>query len=273
MKPHDTYAIQKQDKRDTVAGNGVQSESEELHQDNEATEDYEILKKGTRHNQPLENHSNAPDVRSRAHLTLLPKPGKRDLISPESRIGLILDRNLQLTEILGAGGYGVVYSAVDLTTSMIYAVKALSKCDANGDPLDDREREFQTREIQLHYAASAHPNIVSLVCIIDHPDCTFVVMEYYLDGDLFTRITENNSYLGDDVAIRTAFLQIIDAVEHCHRLGIYCRDLKPENILLSGSQLALTDFGVATTTLYSEDHGCGSSFYSSPGKSVAPRLR
>jgi serine/threonine protein kinase len=268
IKPHNTCAIQTQIENDIVGGKGIQSQSEEVHEGKEATEDYKSVKRGTEHDRSLESHSDAPDLQVEAHLTLLPALAKRDVTSPNSRIGLILGTTLQLKEILGAGGNGVVYSAVDLNTSVTYAVKALSKCDANGDPLDDRAREFRVREIQLHYAASAHPNIVSLVWIIDQPDCTFLVMDYYPDGDLFTRITEKNSYLGDDMAIRTAFLQIIDAVEHCHKLGIYCRDLKPENILLNGSQLALIDFGMATTTPSSEDHGCGSSYYNSPGKYV-----
>lgn len=188
--------------------------------------------------------------------------------APESRIGTFLGTSLELTGILGTGAYGVVYSAFDHQTQKIYAVKALNKVNANGEPLDRRQREFQNREIQLHYAASAHPNIVSMLKIVDDPTCTYVVLEYCPEGDLFSNITERGRYVSNDVLVRQAFLQILDAVEHCHRLGIYHRDLKPENILVShsGSQVLLADFGLATTDIQSEDHGCGSTFYMSPGR-------
>jgi serine/threonine protein kinase len=188
--------------------------------------------------------------------------------TPESRIGKYLGKSLQLKGILGTGAYGVVYSAFDHSTHVWYAVKALSKTNTNGEPLDRRQRDFQAREIQLHYAASAHPNIASLLKIMDDPDCTYVVLEYCPEGDLFANITERGRYVGNDVLVQQAFLQILDAVEHCHRLGIYHRDLKPENILVSnsGSKVLLADFGLATTDSESEDHGCGSTFYMSPGR-------
>lgn len=188
--------------------------------------------------------------------------------TPESRIGIFLGQYLELKTILGTGAYGVVYSAFDHLTRTWYAVKALSKSNANGEPLDKRQREFQSREIRLHYMASAHPNIVSVLKIVDDPDCTYVVLDFCPEGDLFSNITERGRYVGNDVLVRQAFLQILDAVEHCHRLGIYHRDLKPENILVSnaGNQVLLADFGLATMTPVSEDHGCGSTFYMSPGR-------
>ena len=175
---------------------------------------------------------------------------------------------MELRGILGTGAYGVVYSALDHSTGIWYAVKALSKTNPNGEPLDRRQQEFQSREIQLHYAASAHPNIVSMLKIVDDKDCTYVVLEYCPEGDLFSNITEKGRYVSNDALVRRAFLQILDAVEHCHRLGIYHRDLKPENILVSnsGADVLLADFGLATTDSISEDHGCGSTFYMSPGR-------
>jgi tRNA A-37 threonylcarbamoyl transferase component Bud32 len=188
--------------------------------------------------------------------------------TPESLIGSLLGKSLQLTGILGTGAYAVAYSAIDHYTQTWYAVKAMSKRNANGEPLDRRQREFQSREIQLHYAASAHPNIVSMLKIVDDPECTYVILEFYPEGDLFSNITEKGRYVGNDALVRQAFLQILDAVEHCHRLGIYHRDLKPENILVSksGSKVALADFGLATMDSESEDHDCGSTFYMSPGR-------
>jgi serine/threonine protein kinase len=102
--------------------------------------------------------------------------------------------------------------------------------------------------------------------IVEAPDCTYVILEYCPEGDLFFNITERGEYVGKDLLSKKVFLQILDAVEHCHSLGIYHRDLKPENILVSdnGETVKLADFGLATNQEHSEDYGCGSTFYMSP---------
>lgn len=182
--------------------------------------------------------------------------------APEARLGCLLANRLELVSILGVGAYGVVYYAVDVITNVPYAVKALNK---NG--LDPRQRKFQQREITLHHLAGQHPHVVSLVRIMDSPDCTFVVLEFCPEGDLFSTITERGQFVGNDFLAKLAFVQILDAVQYCHSLGIYHRDLKPENILVSdnGASVKLADFGLATTDAHSSDFGCGSTFYMSPG--------
>jgi serine/threonine protein kinase len=187
-------------------------------------------------------------------------------LAPEERLGRLLEGKLQLTEILGTGAYGVVYSAVDIKTGARYAVKCLSKFNADGTPLERRQVLYQQREIRLHYMASAHRNVVSMLKIVDDPDCIYVILEYCPEGDLFLNITERGQYVGKDELAKKVFLQILDAVEHCHNLGIYHRDLKPENILVTdnGETVKLADFGLATSDDRSEDYGCGSTFYMSP---------
>ncbi|PWZ01475.1 kinase-like protein [Testicularia cyperi] len=177
------------------------------------------------------------------------------------------------------------------SASGYYAVKCLNKVG-----LDSRQRAFQRREIMLHTMASGHPNVVSLHRVIDDPQdpCVYVVLDYCPDGDLFSMITETQRYMltssprssqsrylvtGEpidiaftperrrmDALIRDVFDQILDAVEYCHRMGIYHRDLKPENILClqGGAKVVLADFGLATGEKVSSDFGCGSTFYMGP---------
>lgn len=189
-------------------------------------------------------------------------PTPNVVCAPEDRLGQILPGDIQLTSVLGVGAYGVVYTAVNLQSNVLYAVKALSKAG-----LDDRQRRFQEREILLHHQASAHPNVVSLIKIMDAADCTYVVMEYCPEGDLFSSITDRGMFIGNDPLAKRAFLQILDAVAYCHSRGIYHRDLKPENILVSnqGTEVKLADFGLATAEAFTSDFGCGSTFYMSPG--------
>ena len=187
--------------------------------------------------------------------------------APEDRLGLLLANRLELTSILGVGAYGVVYTAVDIHTNIMYAVKALNKVG-----LDPRQLKFQQREIKLHHTASRHANVVSLVRIMDAVDCTYVVIEFCPEGDLFSNITEKGHFVGNDPLVKRVFLQVLDAVQFCHSQGIYHRDLKPENILVTdqGLTVKLADIGLATEDAYTTDFGCGSTFYMSPGMLFFP---
>lgn len=191
-----------------------------------------------------------------------PSPPVSRCIAPEDRLGYLLANRLELTGILGVGAYGVVYTAVDIHTNVLYAVKALNKTG-----LDPRQLKYQQREIKLHHMASQHPNVVSLVRIMDSTDCTYVVIEFCPEGDLFSSITDQGHFVGNDALVKRAFVQILDAVYFCHSVGIYHRDLKPENILVTdqGMTVKLADFGLATTEPVTSDFGCGSTFYMSPG--------
>lgn len=211
----------------------------------------------------------SPPLTPPASARIAPLPVPRIAPIPaEARLGSVLGGRLRFDSILGTGAYGVVYSAVDIYNRTRYAVKTLSKFNADGSPLDQRQTTFQAREIRSHWEASAHPNVVGMLKIIDEPDCIFVVLEYCPEGDLFYNITELGQYVGNDVLAKHVFLQLLDAVSYCHSRGIYHRDLKPENVLVTnqGNTVKLADFGLATSSETSEDYGCGSTFYMSPGK-------
>lgn len=185
--------------------------------------------------------------------------------TPDQRIGYILDGRYQFEQVLGVGAYGVVYKARDLMSNTPYAIKVLPRQN-----LDARQQSFLQREIQLHWIASQDPEkrVVQFHRVFGSHDCTYMILEYCPEGDLFTSITETGFYRNKDDLIRHAFLQILGAVEFCHSKGIYHRDLKPENILVkdNGYTVKLADFGLATTEQQTQDFGCGSTFYMSPGK-------
>ncbi|KAI8069802.1 kinase-like domain-containing protein, partial [Gilbertella persicaria] len=162
--------------------------------------------------------------------------------------------NLQIIDILGKGAYGQVYLARNEQENELYAIKSI-------------HTKLEKNEIELHQRLSNHPNIISLKKVIRQSNSTTqLVLEYGPEGDLFSAITERDLYAGNHPLIRKVFLQLIDAVIHCHEKNVYHRDLKPENILVfeGGQTVKLADFGLATTDSVSKEFGCGSTFYYSP---------
>jgi serine/threonine protein kinase len=179
-------------------------------------------------------------------------------------IGTVFDkRRLQLVSVIGTGGYGVVYQATDTwgPTRRTYAVKCLIRTDEH--------YQSHAREITLHKLTSCHPGIVTLHRVIEDNVYIYIVMDFAPDQDLFVQILHKCRYLGNDALVKNTFLQILDAIEHCHSLGVYHRDLKPENVVCyeDGRRLALTDFGLATTQGISSEFRTGSVYHMSPGAS------
>ncbi len=73
-------------------------------------------------------------------------------------------------------------------------------------------------------------------------------------------------------ALKSTYSQLLDAVVHCHNLGIFHRDIKPENILVKSYEddcprIALADFGLATED-FNGSGVVGSEMYMSPGEYV-----
>lgn len=167
------------------------------------------------------------------------------------------DNNYKLLSILGVGAYGIVYQARHLKTGELYAVKLLTHSN-------------KQNETEIHRLVSDHDNILKFIKRVDMGTWTFLVLEHAPHGDLFKALTHpSNPIIGNDRAIRHIFLQLLDAVQHCHTHHVAHRDLKPENILVFPEHhIKLADFGLATTHAVSAEFGCGSSFYFSPGKVI-----
>ena len=207
---------------------------------------------------------------------------------PSPPLGTFIDNgSLVLVELLGQGGYGIVYRALNTRgpVPISYAVKCLPRARTSRltrlrqlclprtrTAQSSGQRQLHLQEIHLHKLASAHPNVVPLHRVVEGKDFTYIVMDYCEGGNLLNQILHQHRYLGQDEPIKHVFLQLLDAVEHSHSLGIYHRDLKPENILCfdGGMRLAVTDFGFATTDEFSKEFGRGSANYMSPGTSALP---
>ena len=180
-------------------------------------------------------------------------------------IGSVVDGRYELLSMLGSGTFGVVYKALDLKadTHSSRAIKIIPK--AYRSPW---EIEAVRREVELQSLVTGYPNIVGIHDAFENDHYSYLVLDLCLGGDLFHQICCQKAYAHNDEQLRTTFLQLVGALETCHEANIFHRDLKPENIMtnLDGSEIFLADFGLATQCTMTNEHGCGTEIYMSPGK-------
>jgi hypothetical protein len=145
----------------------------------------------------------------------------------------------QIQGLLGSGGMGEVYKAVDPMLGRPIALKVLRQ-ELSRDP--DRLSRF------LHEARAAsalnHPNILTIHEVGDHDGSRFLVSEL-VDGEtLRQRVARSPLTLREilDITIQTA-----SALSAAHAAGIVHRDIKPDNLMLRpDGYVKVLDFGVAT---------------------------
>ncbi len=144
----------------------------------------------------------------------------------------------EIIGLLGAGGMGEVYRALDTRLNRQIAIKVLPASLANDA---DRLRRF-TQEAE---AASAlnHPNILTIHDVGHDSGVAFIVMEW-LQGRTLRDLMARGRLPPRRLA-RIAH-QIAEGLAQAHAAGIVHRDLKPENIMVSETDdVTIVDFGLA----------------------------
>src|SRR6266567_449058 len=137
----------------------------------------------------------------------------------------------------GAGGMGEVYRALDTRLDRTVAIKVLPR-ELAANPESRQRLDREARSISKF----SHPHICALFDIGHQDEVDFLVMEY-LEGETLERRLERGP-LPIAQALRHA-IEIADALEKAHHLGVVHRDLKPGNIMLTKSGVKLLDFGLA----------------------------
>jgi serine/threonine protein kinase len=170
----------------------------------------------------------------------------------------IKDRYKIVTTI-NHGSFGVVSLAKDTwKKNALVALKCIHK-QADSFAIDEAKEE-----IAIHERLGAHKNIAALIDHFETDDDTYLIMEYYPEGDLYEAIRAEKGPR-DTGYVLEFMLQLIEAVEYAHSKGVYHRDIKPENILIaSDGSVRLADWGLASTIRENSEFGVGSERYMAP---------
>lgn len=144
----------------------------------------------------------------------------------------------EIEKLLGSGGMGSVYKALDTNLNTYRALKFLHPGLANLD----YAKAHLLREARTQ-AKLFHPNIAALLELQRTDEHTFLVMEYVDGPSLDIYLQETKLSIEDRFRL---ILQIACALDATHRLGILHRDIKPANVLVASDGTAkVTDFGLA----------------------------
>ncbi|NYD47546.1 hypothetical protein BJY14_003529 [Actinomadura luteofluorescens] len=158
------------------------------------------------------------------------------------RPGQELNRRYRLVEVLGQGGMGQVWSALDLELERRVAIKLVPvdvPSDAAPELLARLRREARTA------GRLQHPGITAVYDLGRHDGAPYVVMEL-LDGRSFRDLLDASpGGLPVDRVVDLA-IEVADALAYAHAQGLVHRDIKPGNLMaLAGGGVKICDFGIA----------------------------
>lgn len=137
----------------------------------------------------------------------------------------------------GEGTFSEVIKAQYIKTGRMAAIKCMKSHFESEDQVNN------LREIQALRRLSPNPNIVKLLEVLyDQPTGRLALVFELMEMNIYELIRGRRQYL-PEARVRHLMYQLVKAMDHMHRQGIFHRDIKPENILVSNDELKLADFG------------------------------
>ena len=163
--------------------------------------------------------------------------------SAEPQVGTLFASRYEIQSILGKGGMGIVYKALDRDLEDLVAIKTLRNEALSADPtLLDRFKQ----EIRLARKIT-HPNILRTHDLGETGGVRYLSMEF-VKGITLKHLVEQDQLLPTPVALRIA-KQMCAGLAAAHEVGVIHRDIKPQNILIEPTGgLKIMDFGIARLT-------------------------
>jgi len=145
----------------------------------------------------------------------------------------------QIQRVLGRGGMGTVYQALDPVIQRTVALKTMAPGLADAPDL----RERFLREAQAA-GGLKHRNIVTVYDLGEDKGRPFIAMEF-IEGTDLEKIIQNRRPLPLEWKL-SVLAQICDGLAYAHRAGIVHRDVKPANVRVTAEgEVKIMDFGIA----------------------------
>lgn len=157
-------------------------------------------------------------------------------------IGSLVDGKYKVLNEIGHGGMSVVYLALNERANKTWAIKEVRKTGASNYEVVKQGLIAETNILKK----LSHPNLPSIVDVIDYDDSFLIVMDYIEGTDLSKRL-ENGPQNEEDVVRWSKELCDVLAYLHARRPApIIYRDMKPANVMLKpDGHVMLMDFGTA----------------------------
>ncbi|MBD2297234.1 serine/threonine-protein kinase [Nostoc sp. FACHB-190] len=148
-----------------------------------------------------------------------------------------------IQKVIGSGGFGITYSAIEQFTGKLFVIKTLNQQQQHQADFEERQVKFVNEALILK--SCKHSHIVQVYELIKENRLWGMVMEYIDGKDLGVYVDEHGP-LPEDEAL-CYIDQIGQALEYIHQQKFLHRDVKPNNILLRADQqeTVLIDFGLA----------------------------
>src|SRR5262245_47441155 len=166
-------------------------------------------------------------------------------LEPALQDGAVLSSRYRIVRLLGRGGMGEVYEAMDQELSISVALKILRhEAAANPESLRALKREVLLARLVTH------PNVCRVYDVGHAGDLWFITMEL-LRGETLAERLRRTRPLAPAEAVRYS-QPMIEGLAAAHRAGVVHRDFKPENAMIvkdgARERVVVTDFGIARTT-------------------------
>jgi serine/threonine-protein kinase len=148
----------------------------------------------------------------------------------------------EIQGLLGTGGMGRVYRALDRELGDVVALKVLHSDFVASAEMLDRFRQ----EVRLARRVT-HRNVARTFDIGEHAGEKFLTMELIAGEPLSSRLASGLPPIPETIAIAR---EIVAGMAAAHAVGVVHRDLKPDNVLIEkGGRVVVTDFGIARMEL------------------------